>query len=377
MRDFTNDQILLMGVSEIWLLCKKCEYFENGKNKAKKVSISGTVPAMKSKLLAWYHVFRQEQAGGNEREFSFSPSWTPSQDARLLEIISSPIYQNQLRFIHQAAPRGVLDAADGSPMVSVWRLVVAVLYNNFREYQPPYRFPHDPILHAFNPNNKRIPRRTPELLKNSVLTIKYSQSTRSGRNEPQDDEFESKLDLGDPLHQSVLYWWKIMKANGDAVILQRQVKLIPGGAGIDTSDPQSISHSLAAISGPLHREMTNNNGGTGKGGSTTDRVLKALDAMEAEMKEFDNEKENMYWEHANTKVLLDSRDKAQEKLERLTDEIHGLEENNRKRKRLISQYKQSRREYVLFERQLSQAMGIEFNPDIENDDASFLEEEDV
>lgn len=76
-------------------------------------------------------------------------------------------------------------------------------------------------------------------------------------------------------------------------------------------------------------------------------------------------------------MLLDSGDRAQEKLERLGDEIRGLEEDNtKKRKRLISHYKRSRREYVLFEHQLSQAMGIELDPDIEKDDASFLEEED-
>jgi hypothetical protein len=261
-------------------------------------------------------------------------------------------------------------------MVSVWRLVVAVLYNNFGAYNPPYRFPHDLTLQAFDPNNKRIPRRTPELLKNryaalrSLLTVKYRQSARSGKNEPQADEFERKLDLGNPLHRSVLYWWKIMDANGDAVILQRHVKLIPGGAGIDTSDPQSIPRSLVAASTILHPRQTGN-------GSTTDRLLNVLAGLQSEMKASD-EKENMYWENANTKVLLDSRDKAQEKLERLGDEIRGLEQKNRKRKRLISQYKQSHHEYILFEHQLSQAMGIEVNPDIEKDDASFLgEEEDV
>jgi hypothetical protein len=343
------------------------------------VSTSGPLPGVKSRLLAWYHIFRQEQAGGNERAFSFSTSWTPSQDARLLEIMSSPTYQKQLRFIHHAAPRGVLDAADGSPMVSVWREVVAVLYNNFQSYQPPYRFPHDLTLKAFNPNNDRIPRRTPELLKNryaalrSLLTVKYRQSNKSGNHEPQDDEFESKLDLGNPLHQSVLYWWRILIANGDTAILQRHVKLIPCGAGIDTSDPQSISRSLAAASTKvLHPRMDN-----GKGGSTTDHILKALDGLETKFNALDDEKENMYWEHANIKVLLDSCDKAQEKLERLGDEIRGLEQDNtKKRKRLISHYKRSRREYVLFEHQLSQAMGIELDPDIEKDDASFLEEED-
>jgi hypothetical protein len=117
---FTNEELLSLSVRESRELCKKCEYYENGKNKAKKVSITGTLPAMKSRLLAWYHIFRQEQAGGNERPFSFSSSsWTPAEDARLLEIMSSPTYQNQLRFIHQVAPRGVLDATDGSPMVSV------------------------------------------------------------------------------------------------------------------------------------------------------------------------------------------------------------------------------------------------------------------
>jgi hypothetical protein len=206
--------------------------------------------------------------------------------------------------------------------------------------------------------------------------VRYRQSTKSGKNEPQSDEFERKLDLANPLHQSVLYWWRIMDANGDASILQRHVKLIPGGAGIDTSDPQSISRSLEAASATLHPPMDKGSGVTGKGGSTTDRLLKVLDSLDGEMKASD-EKENMYWEHANTKVLLDSRDKVQEKLERLGDEIRGLEENNKKRKRLISQYKRSRQEYVLFERQLSQAMGINVNPDIENDDASFLEEDDV
>ena len=123
-KKYTDEQIFTMNFHETTSrsLCKKCEYFEGSKNKSKKVSISGTQQAVKSKLLAWYHIFHQEQASGNEQALSFSTSWTASQDACLLEIMSSPIYQNQLHFIHHAAPRGVLDAANGSPMVSMWRL---------------------------------------------------------------------------------------------------------------------------------------------------------------------------------------------------------------------------------------------------------------
>jgi hypothetical protein len=145
---------------------------------------------------------------------------------------------------------------------------------------------------------------------------------------------------------------------------------------LSASSSESEHSELAAASTTLHPRKDSGSGGTGIGGSTTDRLLKVLDGLEAEMKASD-EKENTYWEHANTKVLLDSRDKVQEKLERLGDKIRGLEQNNRKRKTLISQYKRSRHEYVLFEHQLSQAMGIEVNPDIEKDDASFLEEDDV
>jgi hypothetical protein len=278
----------------------------------------------------------------------------------------------------------VLDAADGSPMVSVWRLVVSALFNNFHGYQPPYRFPNHPSLSVFNPNSKKIPRCTPELLKNryatlrSLLAVKYRQSTLSGHNEPLEDELVNTLDLGDPLHQSVLYWWwKVMDANGDATILQRQVKLVPNGAGINTSDPQSIACSLAAARLPLHSQSNNISGGRGrKGGSSAGQLLQLLSNLGAEFKA-SKEKENVYWDNANTRVLMDSRDKVQEKFERLGDEICGLEQNTRKRKRLISQYRRSRKEYVLFERQLSQAMGIEIDTDIENDDASFLEEDEI
>ena len=90
-----------------------------------------------------------------------------------------------------------------------------------------------------------------------------------------------------------------------------------------------------------------------KGGSTTDHLLKVFDGLQAEIKVSD-EKENRYWEHANTKVLLESHDKAQEKLESLGDRISGLDQNNRKKcKKLISQYKQTQLEYIVFEHQLS------------------------
>jgi hypothetical protein len=298
-----------------------------------------------------------------------------AEDACLLEIMPSPTYQNQLRFIHQVAPKGVLDAADGSPMVSVWRLVVSVLFNNFCGYQPPCRFPDHPSLNVFDPkNSKKIPRRTPELLKN-----RYRQSTLSGHNKPLEDELVNTLDLGDPLHQSVLYWWKVMDANGDATILQRQVKLVPDGVGINTSDPQSITRSLAAAHLPLHSQSNNISGGRGrKGGSSAGQLLQLLSNMGAEFKASE-EKENVYWDNANTRVLMDSRDKVQEKLKRLGDEIRGLKQNTRKCKRLISQYKRSRKENALFEHQLSQSrMGIQrIDMDIENNNALVLEEDKI
>lgn len=168
-----------------------------------------------------------------------------------------------------------------------------------------------------------------------------------------------------------------MDVNGDATILQRQVKLIPGGASINTSDPQSIARSLAAASLPLHSQSNNTTGGSArKGGSSTGQLLQLLSNLGAEFK-ISEEKENVYWDNANTRVLMDSRDKAQEKLEKLGDEIRGLEQNTRKRKRLILQYKRSQKEYAQFERKLSQAMGIEIDTDIENDDASFLGEDEI
>jgi hypothetical protein len=67
----------------------------------------------------------------------------------------------------------------------------------------------------------------------------------------------------------------------------------------------------------------------------------------------------------------------QKKLESLGDRIQGLDQNNRKKhKKLNSQYKQTQQEYIVFEHQLSQAMGMKVDLDIGNGDASFLEEEE-
>ena len=138
-KELTDDGILRMETKPLRLLCKKCQYFFHGNTQVKRVSTTGKKPEMQSRLLAWFHLFRQQQAGGNERQFSFTTVWSAAEDARLVEIISNPMYQSQLKFLYQVAPWRALDEADGSPVVSVWRLVVAVAYNNFVKNVLTYR----------------------------------------------------------------------------------------------------------------------------------------------------------------------------------------------------------------------------------------------
>jgi len=385
-KQLTDDKILEMGVVSLRQLCKKCKYVRTDNPAPKNLSTSGKAGQMKKRLLTWYHVFRQEQARFDKRPYSVSKEWKPGEDARLMEILSDPNLQVALQYIHQVAPRMVLDGADDSPVVSVFRSVIAVVYNNFDKYKPTYRFPNDPILKHFNPNDKAIPCRTAEAIKlrysalRSRLTVRYHAATKSGQQEP--DNFDEALDLGDPMDQAILYWWRLMEINGDPSIINKFTRLLPGGSGFDTSDPSSINRSLQAASTKLRRcggaggstgDNTASTGGKGK--SPTDRIINALNELKSEAMA-DEEKEN-----AQSKYFLHTdRDRAEKKVEELADEIRNMPDNDyrarKKRKKKIMQYKRARAEYVDLEREVAKVGKTEFDPEIEKDDASFLSSDD-
>ena len=234
----------------------------------------------------------------------------------------------------------------------------------------------------FNPNVPSILCRTPELLKKrygalrSRLTTvwRYVTEPKSGDNTPK--TFEDYLDLSDPLDLSVYYWYKIMKENGDESIFDRQVKLIPGGAGVDTSNPQTFARSLAAASTHPQRQPLGNasgTGGSGKGSSTADKFLHELGELKKEVTK-DDQKENSFW-------LMQNRDRAQDKVDKLYEKIESLdsedEYEHRRKKRLISIYKCSVQEYVQLEKQVAEITGLDFDPEIAKNNAPFLDDEDV
>lgn len=92
--------------------------------------------------------------------------------------------------------------------------------------------------------------------------------------------------------------------------------------------------------------------------------------------------ENEYWTSAKTKLLMENRDRAEEKCEKIADKIRDLRPSNmddtrhHKRTRLVKEYQRARCEFVQLQRQVSNALGMEFNPELEKDDASFLNESD-
>jgi hypothetical protein len=208
--------------------------------------------------------------------------------------------------------------------------------------------------------------------------VQYSKyKHHSGYNEPQ--AFSSYLDMADSFDRSIYYWWQVLELLGDDTILERQLKLLPGNSGIDSSDSQSILRSLQAADTMPHRGTHAETSGTGsssgsKGG--TKQLLQAIGNLQKKIDESE-EKEKDYVQQVQASVVMANHDRAQEKLEKLGDKIRELHRCDKKRKGYILQYKHSFAEYVALERQVSKAMNIEYDPEIENDDASFLEDADT
>lgn len=374
-KKYTDDDILKLNTGKLRELCKKCDYFiDEGKNKKsiqlsrKSLSTTGNKEGMKGRLLAWFHLYRQEAAGAGERAFSCASTWTEPEDARLMEIMCDKNYQSQVRFIHQKSSRAALDAADGSPMVSTWRLVIAVLFNNFGKYKPPFRSPDHDIFKKFNPNDTSIPRRTPEQLRNpyaalrSRITIVYRKWKDSGNNDP--EVFPSYVDLNLELDRAIFYFWQLFKEQNDYTFLNQALRLLPGNAGVDTSDPDSILRSASAA-GPQGRKPL------GDKRSPTERIILKLDNLQSTSKEAEC-KENAYWGSAHISTLMQNRDRAQNKVDTLAEEIRELGPASKKRKLMISRYKLSFAEYIMLEKQVATATKVAFDREIENDDASFL-----
>ena len=133
--------------------------------------------------------------------------------------------------------------------------------------------------------------------------------------------------MSDPVDQAILHWWKVIEVNGDQSILQKFVRLLPAGAGIDSSDPQSIQRSLAAAATSMRGRDGNkeNHGGSESrtGRSPSNRLINAINRVVDEAK---CDEENLYSVMAN-------RDRAQEKVDKLAETIRSMPFNTERDKK--------------------------------------------
>jgi hypothetical protein len=382
----TNDDILQLSREAIRLLARKCKYKyvnRSGRLSKKGVSVSGTLHEVSGRLLAYYQVLRQQNRLGTatERALSLNPSsWTPAEDARLIEILIDPAYQRVVELIFVPANRRVLDVSDGSPLVSVWKNVVCVLFNNFSRYQPehPFNDENELILQQCDPNSNDIPRRIPDHLRSRFASLR-SRFTRvysdgwlaSGENDP--NKFTDFINLTSPLDVSMMYMFRRLHGTGHERFLHRCSRAFNPNFAVDSGERRhhvpTMEEALAHINGNNEQNGsggTNNNNNDNNSGTTPGSNPRRTPLLELQkdlstalgMMKQDEEQERLT-------LLIHNRDHAAEQMDKYENKLDDLDDNAspRKRQRLRTTYKRHKREWLLFAGEAAKMMRISFNED--------------
>lgn len=374
----TNDQIELLRGDAARTLCHKCQYkalSKAGTLVKKRVSTHGSVPSMTSRLLSYFQVARQQRtlgAAAEGRAFSLNTSaWLPAEDVRLLEIFLDRDYAKATDAAFIRSSRPVLDATDGSPLVSVWANIVGPLFNHFDNYRPEHRFLNDSnlILCQCDPNSRQIPRRIPGHLRSrfaalrSRWTVVYESNwKKSGQLDP--ETFTNFISVQSPLDVTMLWMFHALHMAGNELMLGRVARTVNQDARVDSSDM------------PLTMENVMRGGGEVEPHVNPIRRSQAQILHEDFKEMLDEIKEANTREAAADKSielfsLQSNRDRALSQMQRMEDLIQ-LADEKRARKRYKRLYKHYKDEYMDLERKVAKHRGVAVNESLFEDDESFL-----
>ena len=203
----------------------------------KHLSKTGSLKDRKRRLITYFYAYglSLKEDSPYNRPIQTTLMFSNSKNARLIEIMTDPSHRLDLDPIYNLSSCKCLDASIGSPAENVWINFVQEKFNNFNLYRPELRFPTDPVLSLFDPNNVLIPRRGSDSLKmqfaklRSKFSIAYKRYSALGQNDP--DNFP-KFSQG----QLVLeYMFKVVA--DDSTLRGQILRLIPGG-GISSESMQ-------------------------------------------------------------------------------------------------------------------------------------------
>lgn len=292
------------------------------------VSTSGKKPEVLGRVLAYYLFMRQENLlVGKQKKWNKNAQFSPSEDARLIEIMTDPTIAPDIKYAFQSGSRSDIDAISGSLVDFTWNAIIAGRYfNNFEEYEPPHRFTDaNHVLVAYNANNPNIQRRQGVALKQRFSTIRSRctvMQTRwkdSGQNDP-DLMSEKFCNLSVHLDRSSYYMWLRIREGG-MLVSSRLLRLIPTGNDTmkTTRDNTSLMAFMSGQSPPdKHATNTNNGGAIGQAARKTNRSKKRKQGGD------DNETMTKI---ANTlEAIADPKGRLQNRATQLMDSIAKLDD---------------------------------------------------
>jgi hypothetical protein len=146
-----------------------------------------------------------------------------------------PNLSSSISLLHMPASRPEIDGAPGGSINdSVWAKVVQKNYNDMENSKPPFRFPDDPELGPFNPNDASISARGADNMKSqwaslrSEFTVCYARWGFSGQNDP---ETFPNFCQGRAM---LIYMFRIM--GGDKEIMGQTLRFLPESSSLSSDD---------------------------------------------------------------------------------------------------------------------------------------------
>jgi len=295
-------------------------------------------------------------------------------------------------FAFQKSPRPVLDVTDGSPLVAVWTTVIAPLYNNFAKYKPPYRFQGQDYapLHLCDPNNKEMPRRVPDHLRQRFATLKsrftvvFGNWKKSGQNNPA--IITRYINIHSQIDVSILYMFRVLYATSNDTLLNRCSRALPTFAQVDSGN---MAATLERLQGGGNRNQNNHQGKSSNGsdnnahnddnnnGDTRPRRTPSFELHQDLMKmldAFNNEDgTEAACSHAiQLQTVQSNRDRAYDVMQRQGQQVRQAK-TGRKRKRALHLYRCRRREWLQLEKQVSELTKTPFKEEDFEDDSSLCD----
>ena len=143
---------------------------KNGNAARKNISSSGSKVDCQKRIATWFYLrYRQDKSGDTDlRPISRKP-----EISRLVEIMVDPNLSSSISLLHMPASRPEIDGAPGGSINdSVWAKVVQKNYNDMENSKPPFRFPDDPELGPFNPNDASISARGADNMKSQWASLR-------------------------------------------------------------------------------------------------------------------------------------------------------------------------------------------------------------